>query len=127
MSPNNPFGKRSPRSAGWWASTLRTRPLAWSLARPLLNLPPGWARPVAWATVGLTLPGCAEIFANADPDPMRAALDEQRETAWNVGSEGAPLAFPSAQPTDVAGGQSWRQAMDGLAARLAPRGAAWTP
>ncbi len=130
MSPNDPNGRRPPRPprpAAWWAASLRRPPLAWSLARPMLNLLGGWSRPVAWATIGLTVPGCAEIFANSDPDPMRASLDEQRQTGWNVGSEGAPLAFPSAQPTDIAGGGAWRQAMDELAARLAPRGAAWTP
>jgi hypothetical protein len=106
-------------SASWWRASLRARPLA-----RLLN---GWSAPLIWTGAGLTVSGCADLLSETEPHQQRAALDEQQETAWNVGDEGQPLTFPGAQLADITGGTGWQNALSGLALRLSPSEPRWAP
>jgi hypothetical protein len=106
-------------SADWWRKSLRAHPLA----RLLGN----WTGPLVWTGATLGASGCAEIWAENEPDQAQAALDAQRESGWSVGDEGQPLAFPGAQPADITGGAGWRDALTTLAARLTPAQVAWQP
>ena len=105
-------------SARWWQMSLRAQPLARLL---------GWSRPLVWTSAGLTISGCAEMWAENEPDPAQAALEAQREDGWNVGDEGQPLAFPGAQSTDVTGTEGWRGALTTLTLHLTPAQALWQP
>jgi hypothetical protein len=106
-------------AAAWWSASLRARAPLGLLAR--------WSGPLAWAGAGLTLPGCAELLDEGQKAPSEAALEAQRMEGWSVGQEGHGLAFPDAQPADVAGSTAWRMAMTTLALRLAPAEARWLP
>jgi hypothetical protein len=105
-------GRRDLRTADWWNASLSSR----------------WSRPVAWAGAGLVLSsGCAGILAETPDEEGQIALEEQQQNGWNVGSEGDLLAFPGAQPTDIAGNPRWPDAMTTLALRLSPALARWAP
>jgi hypothetical protein len=100
----------SPRPADWWRASLRA--------------------PVSWAGAGLVLTttGCADLWAETQPDPSPGtALDDQQQSGWNVGSEGEALVFPYAQTADVSGGTGWREALTTLSLRLAPASSRLAP
>jgi hypothetical protein len=104
--------RRDLRAASWWNATLGAR----------------WSRPVAMAGAGLVLSsGCAGVLSETQDDDGQAALDEQQQNGWNVGSEDAALTFRGAQQVDVAGSPAWRDAMTTLALRLSPALARWAP
>jgi hypothetical protein len=106
-------------STSWWKGPLRAHPLA----RLLGN----WTGPLIWTGASLGASGCAEIWAESEPDQAQAALEAQQLDGWNVGDEGQPLAFPGAQPADISGGAGWREAMTTLADRLSPTQPLWQP
>jgi len=106
----SPPARRDLLAAAWWSISLRARSV-----------------PIAWAGAGLVFGGCAEMLSQTEADDMRAALEAQQQDGWNVGSEGAVLAFQGRQATDISGGTGWRDALTTLASRLTPAEGRWTP
>jgi hypothetical protein len=112
------FG-RTLRGASWWRASLPER--------SLLDVLRGWSPVAPLASAGLILGGCGEMLSQEPDEPVNSALDNQRNTSWNVGAEGQPLSLTGVQPVDVTGGTGWRQEMPNLAASLSPSGAQWLP
>jgi hypothetical protein len=105
MSQSN---RSFPLTASWWRLQLHVRP-----AFRLLG-------------AGLVTSGCAELAEEAQPPATpQTSLEAQQEHGWNVESEGAPLALPNPQTSDVEGGAAWQTAQ--LSLELAPGQARWTP
>jgi hypothetical protein len=115
----SPPGRRDFLAAAWWTASLD--------ARPALDLLGRWRSPLVFAGAGVALGGCADVFSEVEPDPGVAALEQQEQSGWNVGSEGRPLVFPNGQANDVSGGDGWREALSTLTLRLTPAHARWAP
>src|SRR6266404_6235679 len=107
--------------ARWWRESLgiarwATRPAVGTMGLlGALSLAGGCA--TTWAGSGGDE---SQVAANDELDVNVDALQLQRDEGWDVGHEGATLAFPDSTTEDAAGGQSWRDAMSNLAGTLAP-------
>jgi hypothetical protein len=106
---------KKPFGAAWWRESLLLARLRTS------------ALPIGLG--GAALVGCvpaAQMGPAAPPDHSVESLGLQRAEAWDVGAD-RPLALAGAVKTDVSGGASWRDPLDGLFLRLLPARAELMP